>query len=348
MHKIVTVGGDCMNFLTDPFEDDYSPKAVIDLAQIYQNALAVRKKLGKSQFCAVVKSDAYGHGACKVALKIQPIVDAFAVATLFEARSLRLCGIEKPIICLLPVADVLSAVFYRIELTVCGPSDFERILAVAQKNGVSPKLHLAVNTGMNRLGYDRLDQFERDVYMAYKSGLSVAGVSSHFYNATDYRSDCVQYERFKPYSLAVKQYYPSSIAHACSSGGLEFGEFNADMARIGLLIYGYKPVNGTLSVLPAMRVFAKNIVKRSVRCGDFVLYGDKPSGYEGALSVLQYGYADGFANILGGVKKACMNLSAVSGEDDVFEIVPDFNSCNAGVYEGLIRLGSVRDKIYLG
>lgn len=337
-----------MNFLTELFKDDYSPKAVIDLAQIYKNALAVRKRLGKSQFCAVVKSDAYGHGACKVALKIQPIVDAFAVATLFEARSLRLCGIEKPIICLLPVADVLSAVFYGIELTVCTPSDFERILSVAQKNGVSPKLHFAVNTGMNRLGYDSIDQFKRDIIRAHRGGLSVAGVSSHFYNATDYRSDCVQYEKFKHYSLALKEYYPMAIAHVCSSGGLEFGEFNADMARIGLLIYGYKSVNGTLSVLPAMRVFAKSIVKRNVYRGDFVLYGDKPSGYEGMLSVLQYGYADGFANITGGVKKACMNISAVSGEGDVFEIVPDFNSCNVGVYEGLIRLGSVRDKIYLG
>lgn len=337
-----------MNFLTELFKDDYSPKAVIDLAQIYKNALAIRKRLGKSQFCAVVKSDAYGHGACKVALKIQPIVDAFAVATLFEARSLRLCGIEKPIICLLPVADVLSAVFYGIELTVCTPSDFERIISVAQKNGVSPKLHFAVNTGMNRLGYDSIDQFKRDIIRAHKGGLSVAGVSSHFYNATDYRSDCVQYEKFKHYSLALKEYYPTAIAHVCSSGGLEFGEFNADMARIGLLIYGYKPVNGTLSVLPAMRVFAKSIVKRNVYRGDFVLYGDKPSGYEGMLSVLQYGYADGFANITGGVKKACMNISAVSGEDDVFEIVPDFNSCNVGVYEGLIRLGSVRDKLYLG
>lgn len=337
-----------MKFLTELFEYDYSPKAVIDLNRIYENALAVKKKLEKSQFCAVVKSDAYGHGACKVALKIQPVVDSFAVATLSEARELRLCGIEKPIICLLPIADVVSAVFYEIELTVCRSSDFERILGFARKNGVSPKIHFAVNTGMNRLGYDRLDYLKRDVYRAYADGLLVVGVSSHFYNSTDYRTDSIQYERFKPYSSVVKEYYPTAIAHVCSSGGLKFGDFNADMARIGLLVYGYKPVDDTLSVLPAMRVFAKSIVKRSVCREDFVLYGAEPSGYDGVLSVLQYGYADGFANFSGGIKKSCMNLSAVSGDGDLFEIVPDFNSCEAGVYEGLIRLGTVRDKIYLG
>lgn len=330
------------------FKDDFSPKAVIDLGQIYKNALEIKNSARGAAFCAVVKSDAYGHGACEVARKIQAVADCFAVATVREGRALRLAGIEKPVICLLPVQELDLAVFYDLQITISSHGDFENLCRFFEKNRTAPKVHFAVNTGMNRLGYDDFSLFCSDVYSAFISGISVVGVFSHFYDSADYRCDLNQYERFKPFSGVVKKYYPNALSHICSSGGLSFGEFNADMVRVGLLIYGYKPVNATLDVSPAMRVFAKRIACRNITSSDFVLYGNKPCEKNGSVSVVQYGYADGFSYIGGGLKNNCMNLSAVWGSDECYEVVPDFKSCECvGIYQRLVRTGAIKDKVYL-
>ena len=297
----------------------------------------------------MVKADAYGHGLCRIAEEIQPLVDRFAVASLYEACSLRIAGIEKPIICLLPVADIADAVRWGVEISVVDREDFERIINFVRVSGLKPAIHFAVNTGMNRFGYDQTDVLKADVLRAEKLGLSVVGVFSHFYNSADYECTRRQYKKFEYFAETVKNIYPDALAHIAASGAAGYGEFNADIVRIGMLMYGYKPVIGTFNVNPVMKVFAYSGQCRKVLSGSNLLYGDYKIKSDEVISLLSYGYFDGLDDYLG-LNGSCMNITAVKGRSRLVEVsknLENIASANGkGIYKTLIEFGRVREKIY--
>ena len=327
---------------------DYSPKAFINLTVLKQNVENIKGIVG-TKLCAVVKADAYGHGLCRIAEEIQPLVDRFAVASLYEACSLRIAGIEKPIICLLPVADIADAVRWGVEISVVDREDFERIINFVRVSGLKPAIHFAVNTGMNRFGYDQTDVLKADVLRAEKLGLSVVGVFSHFYNSADYECTRRQYKKFEYFAGMVKYIYPDALAHIAASGAAGYGEFNADMVRIGMLMYGYKPVIGTFNVNPVMKVFAYSGQCRHVLNGSNLLYGDYKIESDEMVSLLSYGYFDGLDDYLG-LNGSCMNITAAKGRSRLVEVsknLENIASANGkGIYKTLIELGRVREKIY--
>lgn len=341
-----------MAYLTEIVENaflrDYSPKAFINLTVLKQNVENIKGIVG-TKLCAVVKADAYGHGLCRVAEEIQPLVDRFAVASLYDASSLRIAGVEKPIICLLPVADIAAAVRWNVEISVVDREDFERIISFVQATGVKPSIHFAVNTGMNRFGYDQTNVLKNDVLRAEKLGLNVVGVFSHFYNSADYESTRRQYKKFAYFAETVKNIYPDALAHIAASGAAEYGEFNADMVRIGMLMYGYMPVNGTFNVNPVMKVFAYSGQCRHVASGSNLLYGDYKIKSDEDISLLSYGYFDGLDDYLG-LNGSCMNITAVKGRSRLVEVSKNLENIatanGKGIYKTLIDLGRVREKIY--
>ena len=341
-----------MTCLTEIVENaflrDYSPKAFINLTVLKQNVESIKEAAG-AKLCAVVKADAYGHGLCRIAEEIQPLVDRFAVASLYEASSLRIAGIEKPIICLLPVADIAAAVRWGVEISVIDHEDFERIITFACESGLKPAIHFAVNTGMNRFGYDETSVLKADVLYAEKLGINVVGVFSHFYNSADYECTRAQYKKFGYFAETVKIIYPDALAHVVASGAVGYGEFNADMARVGMLMYGYKPVIGTFNVNPIMKVFAYSGQRRHVLSGSNLLYGDYKIKNDEIISLLSYGYSDGLDDYLG-LNGSCMNVTAAKGRSRLVEVsknLEDVAAANGkGIYKTLIQLGRVREKIY--
>lgn len=309
----------------------------------------IKNAAGNARFYAVVKSDAYGHGACRIAVEAEPFCDGFAVASLSEALVLRIGGAKKPIFCLLPVADVARAAFSGVEISVADHCDFERICAVSKALPEKPTLHFSVNTGMNRLGYDSLSLFRDDLASAKKLGFRVAGVFSHFYNPSDYEATLSQYRLFKKFGEAAKDVFQEALLHICASGALSYGEFNCDMVRVGLLMYGYKPVIGTYNVKPIMSVYARKILCRDIGCGENVLYGDYKTDKAVTASVLSYGYYDGLEKLAGGVNDNCMNLCAAEGNceyKNVTENLAAFAEKTGGIYRTLLRAGRICEKIY--
>lgn len=309
----------------------------------------IRKRAGNARFYAVVKSDAYGHGACGIAAEAEPFCDGFAVASLSEALAIRTAGVEKPILCLLPVADVSRATFSGVEISVADPDDFERICRASKDIPEKPALHFSVNTGMNRLGYDSLSLFERDLLLAKKNGFRVAGTFSHFFNSSDYETTLSQYKIFKKFGAVSKSIFPDCLLHVCASGALFYGEFNCDMVRVGLLMYGYKPVIGTFDVKPIMNVYARSILCRDINRGENVLYGDYRADEDVAASVLSYGYYDGLETLAGGVNDNCMNLCAVEGSCEFKNVTVNLAALaekTGGIYGTLLRAGRVCEKIY--
>ena len=328
--------------------NEYQPLAVIDLNAIKNNARLIKTRV-KGKFCAVVKADAYGHGLVECARELSPFCDYFAVASLNEGVKLRIAGIEKPIFCLLPVKNVLRAVEYDIEFTVHSLDYYREVVKNCAKIVFRPKVHIAVNTGMNRLGIDSLNELQ--LILAEKR-ICVCGVFSHLYNPSNKIDRLKQYEKFVPFYELAKANNSKIIGHLTASSflGIE-SKFQLDMVRVGLAIYGYSAINSTFRLKPAMKIIAPALINRTLRSGDSLLYGNYKIKADERLSICAYGYQNGMRKgIKEGLNNACMNLCAVSGKGEYCVIMNDAfeyaNRINGIPYEVLTSFGNNCKRIY--
>ena len=303
--------------------------AYIDLSVIKNNALEIKSKLKKkTRLCAVVKADAYGHGAVEVASAIYKIADCFAVAHVEEGVKLRRAGIDKDILVLLPALDkdeCERAVFHRLTLTVESAYDIAFLENVCENMNSSVLVHLKINTGMNRLGVcgekeikDTLNVF------ANSKRVILDGFYTHFANPENKNSFLVAQNKFLLANNLVKGYNKKVTAHASASGGFIRGA-HYDMVRIGILLYGYKPFESDyVNVAPAMKVYAPRLRLRSLKGGETALYGDKIVMDDVDLNLIAYGYADGLwrKNVSGQFYDRCMDVTAVTDCEEVGLGVP--------------------------
>lgn len=273
--------------------------AVVNIKNLVDNALYVRDILGKRQFYAVVKANAYGHGAARVALALESVVDGFCVAITDEGAALRLAGITKPVLVFAPPMgedDVLRAKYYNLTVTV------NSVQTARMARGL-PCI-IKVNTGMNRFGCN-LGDLERVLGSVDTENLQ--GVYSHLYAPQLRRDSAAQLRAFNVAEELVKSKKLNTFAHIAASGGLLAGEkYIKDGARVGILLYGYAPSGFKADVKPVLKVYAR-------RAQTTRFYGGG-AGYAPAekqfnrLSTYRLGYADGFPRSSPlGTGKLCMD-----------------------------------------
>ncbi len=296
-----------------------SVKAYVNLKNILYNAKQIKKRLPQGvKFCAVVKADAYGHGAEKIANAIYNIVDCFAVATVEEGVKLRLCGIDKDILVLTKTFndELYRAVNYSLTLTASGVSDLKRYNLAGVRQGVRVKVHLKYDTGMNRQGIQGESALKAALAFCKRNEvIDLCGLYSHFARPEDDKSRKTALNKFSVAKKLVKGYNDNITCHISASGGFIKGEY-ADMVRIGILLYGYKPFEtDIIKVKPAMKVYAPVVARRKLKCGDNALYGDKRASDNTDFALVRYGYADGLfrKEIKGQFNNRCMDLTAITG-----------------------------------
>lgn len=335
-------------------------KAVISLKKIKYNAEKVKKALPENvKFCAVVKADAYGHGAAKVASALYKIADCFAVATVEEGVELRFCGIDKNILVLTAVtaAEARRAIEYSLTLTACGIADLKRYDKQAVILGVAADVHLKFNTGMNRQGInDIVDLKTAFDYCKTRESLNVSGLYSHFARPENERSRKKAAAKFSLAKKFAKSYNSNIICHISASGGFLKGEYQ-DMVRIGILLYGYTPFKtDAIKVKPAMKVYAPVVQRRCVRRGDVALYGDRRVRKSAEIALIRYGYADGLfrKEIKGQINNRCMDVTAATGvRKRVYRVAVMDNAEKAAKsygtisYEILVKCALRAEKVYL-
>ncbi|MGA1496012.1 MAG: alanine racemase, partial [Rhodothermales bacterium] len=268
------------------------------------NVETIRRLAGPQMILAVVKADAYGHGAKVCARAMQPHIDYFAVASVDEGIELRLAGIERPILVFGPPEDRTAPAYvsHQLTATVSDPSHFSILMD-------GTRYHLNIDTGMRRLGIppDRLSETRTQALM--NTRLTCAGIFSHLATAEDPDSSMVkdQLERFR---TALTHFPEVPLRHLCNSGGLfthRIMEF--DMVRIGLPLWGFMPgVSDPIrrvvhpesraaasSLKPVMRWSSRVVQTRRLQNGDTVSYGAAWSAPDdGWLSTIPVGYADGY------------------------------------------------------
>jgi alanine racemase len=260
---------------------------VINLCAVRNNAQHILSKLGGKKFFAVVKANAYGHGAIEVARAIEDLVQGFCVAIADEGAELRVGGITKPVLVFTPPLDeedVQRCAFYKLTPTVTS-------LQTAKLIGKLP-CHIKVNTGMNRYG---CAINELDAIVKFLKKEQLVGVYSHMYCPQDDKCSLAQLDIFEQAAKIVKAKNGDAVAHIAASGGLlRGGKFLCDGARVGLMLYGYSPcgfVDGDLT--PAMKVYARMSQSTQAIKGG-VGYNKQIKSYD-KLFTYRAGYADGFA-----------------------------------------------------
>ena len=295
--------------------------AEINLNKLTNNALAVKKILADGvKFCAVVKADAYGHGAVRVANALYHIADCFAVALLEEGVELRRCGIDKDILVFNKMfeRDLESAVRWGLTMTVQSLEEINAIANESKRQGVVSKVHLKFNSGMNRLGVDSVEELDRLAKaVVEQKSLLLDGMYSHLGAPENKKLTKLAVNKFLLANNLVKGYNKNAVCHLSASGGLIKG-FQFDMVRVGILLYGYKPFDDeSIKVEPVMKVFSPLLDERLAGAGQVVMYGVEKLSIPKRFGLIRFGYADGLPRlkVKGLTANRCMDLSAIDEQE---------------------------------
>jgi alanine racemase len=279
---------------------------LIDLDALVHNLSEVRRVVGpRVRICAVVKSNAYGHGSALIAKAlIGAGVDHLAVATFEEARTLRRAGVEAPILLLSGLAPVDLPEALDLHLTTSvWDGESLRELADAVPSGKRLKVHLKVDTGMRRLGSDDLPSL---IAAAGHGGIEVEGLFSHLACADDDRADSVALQRTRfdeAIAIARRAGCAPRICHLANSAGLlASSETHYDMVRPGLALYGCSPLRSTtlpVSLRPVMEFRTRVLHLKTVPEGVGIGYGwSFRTRRETRLAILAVGYGQGYPRAL--------------------------------------------------
>jgi alanine racemase len=273
----------------------------IDLGAIKHNYLELRTRLEGKEVMAVVKANAYGHGMHEVARALEEVsVDALATADLDEALEIRAAGIRSRLMCwlVLPTDDFASAKEQDIEI---GVSNFEVLEAVDNDQ----KIHIKIDSGLGRNGFVKAD-WER-VFDLVKDK-NVVGIFTHLAN-TSLSEDLKQRAKFdEAIHLAKANGISGFQTHlSASAAALSYDEFDYDMVRAGILLYGQNPFENMeltgVDLRPAMRVIAKAAGFKRVQAGQGVSYGYRYVAERATnLVLVPFGYGEGMPRVSEGAE----------------------------------------------
>jgi len=276
----------------------------VNLSQLSRNLDAIREKVSHAKIMIVVKANAYGHGLTEVAKYLDPQVDYIGVAVLEEGILLREIGVGTPILVLGGIWGDQIPAYIENDLTLTAPS-VERLGQIdraAQTLGKKAKVHLKVDTGMERIGVHYYNAHTLQEAALKCKHVEVEGIFSHFANADgdDLSHARLQLERFNE----VLQFYekrglPMPVRHMANSGGiLQLPESYFDMVRPGILFYGVYPspeVQRTVEVKPALAWKSRVVYFKVTLPGHPVSYGSTwESNHNVRIVTVPVGYGDGY------------------------------------------------------
>ena len=228
--------------------------AVIDLDAIRFNAKTAIDRIPKeTNYLAVIKADAYGHGAVQIARALADLADCFAVATVDEGVEVRAGGIKNDILVLGYFAPEYyeSAIMHDIQPNIFTYESALRLSDTAVRLGRTAACHIAVDTGMSRIGFEPDEASALTVkQIAALPNLKISGVFSHFATAdeTDKTEALRQRERFDRFNEmldALGVHIP--LRHINNSAGIMEFDRHYDMVRQGITLYGLAPSANRLS-----------------------------------------------------------------------------------------------------
>jgi alanine racemase len=300
----------------------------IDRSALANNVRAIKQKLDpKVAIMAVVKADAYGHGALDVARTVLSHgADRLAVATIAEGEELRQSGITAPILILgsipaVPIA-IDAIVKYQLEPTLVSIDRAEKIaVALTQKHLDRPlNVHLKLDTGMSRLGINWEHCLDLYRFVTSRSEFKLASIYSHFATADEEDRSIMELQSTR-FEAAINQLVNRgeslpNLHLANSAGILQGSEFHYQIVRPGLILYGLYPaahLRSTIDLHPVMQVRARVTQVKDIVKGTGVSYGHRyVADRDLKIAVVGIGYADGVPRRLSDRLKVAIRGKLVS------------------------------------
>lgn len=284
-------------------------QAEIDLDAMTYNLEHIKKNLAPgTQVIAVLKADAYGHGAVPLAKRIQkdPEIWGIAVATVEEGEELRNAGITKPILIL---GYTYQEDYQKIAALDFRPAVFKLSMAkelskAAMEAGKTLKIHIKIDTGMTRIGYRDVKKDVPEILEISKlPGLETEGIFTHFARAdeADKAPALNQYQKFQEFIKALEQnglHIP--MKHCSNSAGIiRMREANLDAVRAGIILYGLYPSQEVerepVPLKPLMSLRSHIAYIKTVEPGTEISYGGIfTTVRDTRVATIPVGYADGY------------------------------------------------------
>lgn len=335
----------------------------VDLDALRHNAQVLSARVAPAVVCAVVKANAYGHGAVDAALALlEGGAQGLAVALVDEGIELRQGGITAPILLLSePTAESMVVVFAGGLTPTLATVDGVRAAAEAAKQiGSRNPVHVKVDTGMFRMGAQPSQLRSVLEAIAQEDQLILEGLWTHFPVADEEADESVaftawQIERFdEAVKLAAELGIEPPVLHvANSAGSLVLPSARYSMVRIGLALYGIVPndyvstmagLEAPLELRPALSLKSHVIAVRDLEIGDRPSYGRRrPMPHEGRVVTIPIGYADGFPRALFGAGQEVLirgQRFPLAGMVTMDQLVVDVGDADVEVGDEVVLLGT--------
>ena len=301
--------------------------AEIDLDMAKLNFSAVKKAVGrKVKICCVIKANAYGHGAVTMARFYEQMgADYLAVSNIEEALQLREKSISTPILILGYTPEECAGILasYNITQTVYSYEYGKKLAAVAERLGVTVKIHIKIDTGMGRIGFlcrnKEENELDKVALICKEANLEAEGVFTHLAVADENTDgDSFTREQLESFDYALKTLKKNgiefAIRHTANSAAIfDHPESHYDMVRAGIVLYGLKPsekMRNLPTLYPVMTL--KSVIShvKDIEPGDTVSYGRTfLANRRTTVATVPIGYADG--------------LWRVNGMNDCYMLVKD-------------------------
>ena len=288
----------------------------VNLEAVAQNLTHYRNMLSaQTKMVCMIKASAYGSGAVEIAKTLQERgVDYLAVAVADEGVELRNAGITGNIIVMNPEMNSFATLFaHRLEPEAYNFNLLDALIRAAEREGITNfPVHIKLNTGMTRLGFNPHEDMEQLVArLKHQTALLPRSVFSHFAGSDSKDFDAYTHQQFATFDTASKYLqanFPHKVLrHICNSAGIErFPEYHLDMVRLGLGLYGVSPIdNHTIHNVATLKTTILQI--RDVSDATTVGYSrrgvlSRPS----RIAALPIGYADGLNRRLGNGRGYCL------------------------------------------
>ena len=285
--------------------------AEIDLDILANNMKNIKKLAGNKEVIAVVKADAYGHGALDVApCLLENGASRLAVAMLTEAIELRNNNIKAPIMILgyTPLDLGEELINFDIEQTIYDLDYARELSSLAIKLNKKAKVHIAIDTGMGRIGFLPTDEnFNSICEICSLDGLDAIGIFTHFSSSDEADKEYTQYQFNQIYDFIRKLENNGiniPLKHASNSAAIiDLPNTYLDPVRAGIILYGYYPSNEVkkenLSIKPALTLKAKIAHVKELESNMYISYNRTfKTSRKSKIATIPIGYADGYIRTL--------------------------------------------------
>lgn len=289
----------------------YRIQADIDLDAICGNIRRTREIIKpETKIMGIIKADGYGHGAIPVARALDPLLDAYGVATIAEAIELRAAGVEKPVLILgyTPPQYNPELVRFAVTPTIFHMQSAQSLSEEALLQHKRAGVHIKVDTGMSRIGFPATDAAASEVEKISRlPGIRIDGCFTHFAKAdeTDKSFTVNQIEKYNRFvEELVSKGVSLGIKHISNSAGIiDLPEANLDMVRSGISTYGLYPSQevdkSRLFLEPAMSIRSHIILVKDLPPGTAVSYGGTyVTDRSARIATIPVGYGDGYKRAL--------------------------------------------------